>query len=82
MSSQRKSLFIFRRFNRRLPGMQRFVPAPASRQIDSQGVYIGGGVGLLFALLASAFHHLTVDDNGDVLAIRIGLVTLFRRPVN
>ena len=45
------------------------------------GVYIGGGVGLLFALLASAFHHLTVDDNGDVLAIGIGLVPLFRRPV-
>ena len=48
---------------------------------ETNGIYIGGGVGLLIALLASAFHHLTVADRGDVLAIRFGPVPLFRRTV-
>lgn len=38
-------------------------------------------VGLLIALLASAFHHLTVEDQGDRLAIRFGPLPLFRRSV-
>ena len=46
---------------------------------DMQGVFIAGGVGLLIALLATAFHHLTVVDQGDVLAIRFGPIPLFRR---
>lgn len=46
---------------------------------DMPGVYIAGGVGLLIALLGPAFHHLTVEDEGDVLAIRFGPVPLFRR---
>lgn len=48
---------------------------------DMQGIFIAGGVGLLIALLAPAFHHLTVEDQGDVLAIRFGPIPLFRRTV-
>jgi hypothetical protein len=39
------------------------------------------GSGLAMALLASAFHHLTVVDEGDRLAIRFGPIPLFRRTV-
>lgn len=46
---------------------------------DTLGIYIAGGVGLLIALLAPMFHHLTVKDDGDVLAICFGPVPLFRR---
>jgi hypothetical protein len=49
---------------------------------DSPGVYIGGGVSLLIASLGPAFHHLTVEDQGDVLAIRFGPVPLFCRTVS
>jgi len=38
-------------------------------------------VGLVTALVASAFHHLSVIDQGDVLAIRFGPVPLFCRTV-
>jgi hypothetical protein len=48
---------------------------------NTPGVYIGGGVGLLIALLAPAFHYLTVEDHGDRLAIRFGPLPLFRRTV-
>lgn len=48
---------------------------------ETSGCVIGGSVGLLIALLAPAFHHLTVVDRGDVLAIRFGPVPLFRRTV-
>ena len=48
---------------------------------DTPGIVIGGGVGLLFALLGPCFHHLTVEGQGEVLAIRFGPVPLFRRPV-
>jgi hypothetical protein len=48
---------------------------------ETMGIYIAGGVGLLIALLAPCFHHLTVEDRGDVLAIRFGPVPLFRRTV-
>ncbi len=33
------------------------------------------------ALVAPAFHHLTVQDQGDSLAIRFGPLPLFRRAV-
>jgi hypothetical protein len=45
------------------------------------GIFIVGGVGLLISLLAPAFHHLTVVDQGDMLAIRFGPIPLFRRTV-
>ena len=45
------------------------------------GIFIAGGVGLLIAFLAPAFHHLTVEDEGDRLAIRFGPLPLFRRTV-
>lgn len=45
------------------------------------GIFIGGGVGLLIALLASAFHHLVVVDQGEQLAIQFGPMPLFRRTV-
>ena len=48
---------------------------------ETPGIYIGGGVGLLIALLGPAFHHLTVEDRGDVLAIRFGPVPLFHKTV-
>ena len=48
---------------------------------DTPGMYIAGSVGLLIALLAPAFHHLTVEDQGDVLAIRFGPIPLFHRTV-
>lgn len=46
---------------------------------EPPGIYIGGGVGLLVALLGPCFHHLTVEDWGSVLAIRFGPVSLFHR---
>lgn len=48
---------------------------------ETPGRFIGGGVVLLIALLAPAFHHLTVVDQGDVLAIRFGPIPLFHRTV-
>ncbi|QVL31794.1 hypothetical protein KIH39_23630 [Telmatocola sphagniphila] len=45
-------------------------------------LYISGMVGLLLGLfVAPAFHHLTVEDRGDRLAIRYGPMPLFRRTV-
>jgi len=38
-------------------------------------------IGLLMLVLAASFHHLTVVDLGDVLAIRFGPIPLFRRSV-
>lgn len=38
-------------------------------------------MGLPIALLAPAFHHLTVEDRGDRLAVRFGLLPLFPRTV-
>lgn len=48
---------------------------------DTPGVYLAVGVGLLIALLGPAFHHLTVVDQGDRLAVRFGPLPLFRRTV-
>jgi hypothetical protein len=48
---------------------------------DTPGIYIAGGVGLLVALLAPAFQCLTVEDQGEVLAIRFGPIPLFHRTV-
>jgi len=38
-------------------------------------------IGLLMLVLAASFHHLSVMDQGDDLAIRFGPVPLFRRNV-
>lgn len=46
---------------------------------SAPGSFIAVAVGLLIALLAPAFHHLTVEDQGDRLAIRFGPLPLFRR---
>lgn len=48
---------------------------------DYLGIVIAGSVSLVLLLLAPCFHHLTVEDQGDVLAIRFGPVPLFRRTV-
>ena len=48
---------------------------------DTLGMYVAGGVGLLLASLAPCFHHLTVQDQGEVLGIRFGPIPLFRRTV-
>jgi hypothetical protein len=37
--------------------------------------------GIVMALLASAFHHLTIVDQGEGLAIRFGPVPVFNRTV-
>jgi hypothetical protein len=42
---------------------------------------IAFGIGLFLALLGPMFHHLTVIDRGEFLAIQFGPVTLFRRKV-
>jgi hypothetical protein len=39
-------------------------------------------VGLLVFILAASFHHLTVADEGDGLAIQFGPIPLFRRTVH
>lgn len=56
------------------------VPAFATGEMPA--IYIAGSVALLLTLLAPAFHHLTVIDQGEVLAIRFGPVPLFRRTVS
>src|ERR1019366_680013 len=43
--------------------------------------FIALAVGLLIAVLTPAFHHLTVMDEGERLAIRFGPIPLFRRTV-
>lgn len=48
---------------------------------ETSGIYVAVSLGLLIALLAPAFHHLTVVDKGDHLAIRFGPVPLFGRTV-
>jgi hypothetical protein len=48
---------------------------------ETQGIYIAGGVSLVLTFLAAAFHHLSVEDQGEVLAIRFGPIPLFRRTV-
>lgn len=39
------------------------------------------GIGVVIIAVAPAFHHLTVVDQGERLAIRFGLLPLFRRTV-
>ena len=49
---------------------------------ETAGIYIAGSVGLLICgLLAPAFHHLSVVDHGDDLALCFGPVPLFRKTV-
>ena len=48
---------------------------------DVTGFYIAGGVGLLLAFMAAAFHHLTVEHQGQELAVRFGPLPLFQRTV-
>ena len=38
-------------------------------------------IGVLMLILAASIHHLTVEDQGDVLAIRFGPLPLLRRTV-
>src|ERR1700733_12951424 len=40
-----------------------------------------GASGILTLILAMTFHHLTVEDRGEGLAIRFGPLPLFRRTV-
>jgi hypothetical protein len=39
-------------------------------------------IGLLMLVVAASFHHLTVEDQGNVLSVRFGPVPLFRKTVN
>ena len=38
-------------------------------------------IGLLILVIAASFHHLTVEDHGEVLSVRFGPAPLFRRTV-
>jgi hypothetical protein len=38
-------------------------------------------IGLLMLVVAASFHHLTVEDQGDVLSVRFGPVPMFRKTV-
>lgn len=38
-------------------------------------------IGLLMLLVAASFHHLTVEDLGDVLSVRFGPIPLFHKTV-
>jgi len=49
--------------------------------LSAPGDFIIAAVALLIGTLAPAFHHLTVEDQGDRLAIRFGPLPLFRRIV-
>ena len=44
-----------------------------------QGMVVVGVVVSILIVLAAAFHHLTVEDEGDLLAIRFGPVPLFQK---
>jgi hypothetical protein len=48
---------------------------------DTPGLFIAGGVGLVMVLIGPCFHHLTVEDQGEKLAIRFGPIPLFGRTV-
>jgi len=39
-------------------------------------------IGLLMLVVAASFHHLTVQDQGDILSVRFGPVRLFRKTIN
>ena len=39
-------------------------------------------IGLLMLVVAASFHHLTVEDQDDVLSVRFGPVPWFRKTVN
>lgn len=53
----------------------------ACRVGDTHDIFTAIAAGLLMALLGPAFHHLTVQDQGERLAIRFGPIPLFRRTV-
>ncbi len=38
-------------------------------------------IGIVILAIAASFHHLTVEDQGDVLVIRFGPLPLFQRTV-
>ena len=48
---------------------------------SAPGNFVAVAVGILIALLGPTFHHLTVVDQGDRLAIRFGPMPLFHRTV-
>ncbi len=48
---------------------------------DQASWVIGGSLGILLLATASGFHHLTVEDQGDALAIRFGPFPVFQRTV-
>ena len=58
-----------------------FVGAPWFTHDEFPGALILGGGGVLMLFLAMAIHHLTVEDQGEGLAIRFGPFPLFRRTV-
>lgn len=38
-------------------------------------------IGVLMLVIAASFHHLTVEDQGDVLSVSFGPIPLFRKTV-
>jgi hypothetical protein len=48
---------------------------------ETPGIVIAGAVAGVIAAISSAFHHLTVSDQGERLSIGFGPLPLFRRTV-
>lgn len=53
----------------------------ALREPSAHARWIAAGIAAVVVLLAAAFHHLTVQDQGDQLEVRFGPWPLFRRHV-
>ncbi|MFO0914148.1 MAG: hypothetical protein U0795_14405 [Pirellulales bacterium] len=53
----------------------------AMREPSDHARWVAAAVGAIVILLAGAFHHLTVQDQGDQLEVRFGPWPLFRRRV-
>src|SRR5262245_54503152 len=49
--------------------------------VPTFAVVLPGVVAGVFLVLGSCFHHLTVADEGDHLAVRFGFVPLFRKRI-
>jgi hypothetical protein len=58
-----------------------FVAGAWSLRGDLPALFVLLGIGVFTFLLAESFRHLTVEDEGDCLAVRFGPVPLFRKRI-
>lgn len=66
-----------------LPAMAMFVAAWICRnQLPQPLISMTFGItGIIVGLIATAFHHLTIEDHGEQLVIQFGPLPLFRRAI-